>query len=127
MSIESAIPQLAAIYNFAWDRLDPKAVSACFVEDGVFVDASGEAHRGRGEIEAFVERSPEIFGRKMRHLTMSHVLNSVDETTVHHMCYLLFAAWPNNGERMLTTGTYEDTLTLTFDGWRFAKRIVTLD
>ncbi|MFL6052904.1 MAG: MFS transporter [Actinoallomurus sp.] len=40
---------------------------------------------------------------------------------------MLFAAWPNNGERTLTTGTYEDTLTLTSDGWRFAKRIVTLD
>ncbi|MFE7421997.1 nuclear transport factor 2 family protein [Rhodococcus sp. NPDC057529] len=126
-AMESVAAGLCARYNFAWDRLDAQAVSACFTPDGVFVGASGEPHRGTEEIEAFVRLSPSIFGPKMRHMTLTHMVESADEQTGTHTCYLIFVAWTEDGERTISTGVYEDTLQNTPDGWRFRKRVVRLD
>lgn len=49
-------PDVVARYLAAADAKDPKAVAACFADDGTVVD-EGVTYTGRGEIEAWREQT----------------------------------------------------------------------
>jgi uncharacterized protein (TIGR02246 family) len=120
-----AVQELVATYNLAWDGEDVDGVVACFVPDGVFVDAAGGEHAGRDAIREFVVGSYRQFGR-MRHITSSHLVDRIGTGGARHRCYVVFVSHPE-GERVLDTGEYEDTVVRTESGWRFARRVVRFD
>ncbi|WP_028651291.1 nuclear transport factor 2 family protein [Nocardioides halotolerans] len=120
-----AIHELVATYDMAWDTGDADGVVATFVADGVFVDAAGGAHVGRGALHDFVAASPGQFGA-MRHITSTHLVEFTGETAARHRCYVVFVSHPH-GERTLDTGGYDDEVVLTDRGWRFARRTVSFD
>lgn len=119
------IQELVARYNWAWDHHDVQGVLNCFAADGVFVDAAGEAHRGSGEIEKFVEASFFRFGN-MRHMTMSHLVSFSDGHRAQHRCYVLFVSHPDSTP-VLDTGEYEDEIVWESGPPRFGSRVVRFD
>lgn len=120
-----AIQELVARYNMAWDAQEPDRVTACFTDDGVFVDAAGGEHAGRSAIDAFVRKSEELFGQ-MRHITSTHLVTFDGDDAATHRCYVVFVSHPG-GERVLDTGGYEDHVVRTDGGWRFERRVVSFD
>jgi uncharacterized protein (TIGR02246 family) len=120
-----AIQELVARYGMCWDSMDVDGVLDCFTEDGVFVDAVGDEHRGRDEIAAFVRGSERQFGA-MRHIASTHLVSFEGDGAASHRCYVVFVSHPG-GERRLDTGEYEDSVVLEDTGWRFARRVVRFD
>lgn len=119
------IQELVARYNLAWDHGDVEGVSGCFTAEGVFVDAAGGQHRGTAGIEEFVRASYGQFG-SMRHITSSHLVTFEGGDAASHRCYVVFVSHPQ-GERVLDTGEYEDSVVREGGRWLFARRIVRFD
>ena len=110
------ILQLAYRYNLAIDRGDAAGWADTFTPDGVF-DVAGQLRSGRDELIAFASS---VHG--LRHTLANPAINVTGDTAAMRAYFVVY-----QGAAVLGTGTYEDQLVRTPDGWRFAKRVSTPD
>ncbi|WP_411341967.1 nuclear transport factor 2 family protein [Sphingopyxis sp. J-6] len=117
-----AIRDLLARYTYNGDRGRLDAMTACFAADGV-LEYLGKAPQGPAEIEASLSsgtRDPRL--TFIRH-HITNPLIAVDGDTATARSY--FTVHSNFGPDH--SGTYDDRLARTADGWRFAHRRVRID
>ena len=117
-----AIRDLLARYTYNGDRGRIELLAACFAADGV-IEYPGTSARGRAAIAAALTsgaRNPAItFVR--HHIT--NPLIAIDGEAATARSY--FAVHSDNGPDH--SGTYDDRLVHTAEGWRFAHRRVRID
>ena len=110
------ILQLAYRYNLAIDRGDAEGWADTFTPDGVF-DVAGQLRSGRDELIAF---AASVHG--LRHTLANPAINVTGDAAAMRAYFVVY-----EGTAVRGTGTYEDQLVRTPDGWRFAKRVSTPD
>jgi hypothetical protein len=110
------ILQLLYRYNHAIDGDDAEGWADTFTEDGS-LDAAGQLIAGR---EGLVEFASSVVG--LRHLVANPVVEISGDTAAVRAYLLVFM-----GTAPAMIGTYEDDLVRTPAGWRFAKRVFTID
>lgn len=119
-----AIRDLMARYTYNGDRGRVADLAACFAEDGV-LEFPGNSATGPSGVKAALtggERNPAIsFVR--HHITPPLIELAADGQSATARSY--FSVTSDNGPDH--SGTYDDWLTLTADGWRFARRRVRID
>jgi len=119
-----ALRDQLARYTYNGDRGRMDALANCFAEDGV-LEFPGNSGTGPAGVKAALtggERNPAIsFVR--HHITPPLIELSADGASATARSY--FAVSSDNGPDH--SGTYDDWLTLTADGWRFARRRVRID
>lgn len=118
------IRDLLTRYTYNGDRGGIDALAACFTEDGLleFPGNSGTGPAGVKAVLTSGERNSAIsFVR--HHITPPLIELAADGASATARSY--FAVSSNNGPDH--SGTYDDWLTLTADGWRFARRRVRID
>lgn len=118
-----AIRDLLARYTYNGDRGRVAELAACFADDGV-LEYPGAKAQGPQAIAATLSgggtRNPAL--RFVRH----HITNPLIEVTGDAAtARSYFAVTSNNGPDH--SGTYDDRLVRTGDGWRFAQRRVRVD
>ena len=117
-----AIRDLLARYTYNGDRGRLADLAACFAADGV-LEYPGASPTGPKAIAASLSsgtRNPDL--KFVRH----HITNpmiDLDGDTATARSY--FTVHSNNGPDH--SGTYDDRLLLTSQGWRFARRRVRID
>lgn len=124
LSAREAIRHLLLRYTYNGDRGRIDTLAACFAEDGVleFPGNSGIGPAGVKAVLTSGARNPAIsFVR--HHVTPPLIDLGTDGHSATARSY--FAVTSNNGPDH--SGTYDDALTLTPGGWRFAKRRVRVD
>jgi uncharacterized protein (TIGR02246 family) len=110
------ILQLMYRYNHAIDGGDVTGWAATFTADGVF-DVAGQVRAGRDELIAF---AASVHG--YRHTVVNPVIDVVGDAATVRAYFVVY-----QGTAVAGTGTYEDEVVRTPDGWRFAKRVSTPD
>jgi hypothetical protein len=119
-----AIRDLLTRYTYNGDRGRIDALAACFAEDGL-LEFPGNSGTGPAGVKAALtsgERNPaSSFVR--HHITPPLIDLAADARSATARSY--FAVTSDNGPDH--SGTYDDWLTLTGDGWRFARRRVRID
>jgi hypothetical protein len=127
MSLETAdtieILQLYARYNTAIDTGDDAGFGECFVADGVF-DSGMALIEGRAGIAAFAAQTHAALPG-MRHNALNIVVEG-DGQDAKGSAFLI-GYRVDGGYQVIVTGRYQDQLTRTADGWRFAKRTFRAD
>ena len=121
-SDRDAIRDLLARYTYNGDRGRLDAMTACFADDGV-LEYLGKAPQGPAAIKAALSS-----GTRDARLTFirHHITNpliAVDGDGATARSY--FTVHSNFGPDH--SGTYDDRLVRTADGWRFAHRRVRID
>jgi uncharacterized protein (TIGR02246 family) len=120
----SAIRELTARYNHAFDDARPEQFADQFTENGVF-DISGKfVAEGRAALEETVRR----IGYGVVHATTDAII-AIDGDTATQVCTLLVVSRTRDRQkqRLLGTGRYHDELRRTPAGWRFARRTFVMD
>jgi len=117
------ILQLYARYNTAIDSHDPKAFSACFVDDGRLDSSTGifDGHDAIAGFAAAVNSNQP----GMRH-NPTNIVVEVDGQCATGSAFLICYD-VQDGFRVTATGRYADRLTRTTSGWRFTQRVFTPD
>lgn len=117
-----AIRDLLARYTYAGDRGRVAELAACFAEDGTF-EFPGASARGPAEVAASLSGGAAMPGRTfVRHHITNPLIDLAGDTATARS---YFAVWSNNGPDH--SGTYNDRLVRTAQGWRFAHRQVRID
>jgi hypothetical protein len=111
------ILQLLHRYNHCFDGGDAWGWADTFTPDGVEEVVGGVTFCGRQELAAHVK---EITGE--RHVVVNPVIEVRGDTATVRAYLLLY-----RGVELGVTGSYEDDLVRTPDGWRFTKRKFTFD
>ncbi len=123
---KDAIRDLLARYCHAIDSGDCDGVAACFLEDAVF---HGRAIRrgGHAEIrELGLERTPTHLPRHL--VTNILIAPREQEPDVADVkSHLLSYAMTSSGISFMTSGTYQDVVVKTTQGWKFRTRVVNAD
>jgi hypothetical protein len=120
------IRALTAAYNRAADGVDPDALLVLFT-----ADATVEMHGGADGVARF--EGPEIarltapYQGQRVHLTTNSTIEIAGELARQRCSLLLCTRSRRRGLAAILTGSYEDELTRTAEGWRFARRIVHVD
>lgn len=110
------ILQLLYRYNHAIDSGDADGWADTFTFDAVF-EVGGQVIAGRDALIAFASNV-----RGLRHVVVNPVVAIVgDAATVRAYGLAL------QGTEISVVGSYEDDVTRTPAGWRFAKRVFTFD
>jgi uncharacterized protein (TIGR02246 family) len=123
------IRELTARYNRAFDDTDTDAFAATFTEDGVMEVVGGFEVRGREGLAEMCRRTP--YG--VVHVTADATIEIDGDRAVQDVTVLVLqrpkpdAAPEERHTTIERSGRYRDELVRTADGWRFAKRSVTLD
>ncbi|MGD0379153.1 MAG: nuclear transport factor 2 family protein [Acidimicrobiales bacterium] len=123
------IRELTARYNRCFDDGDPEGFAANFTEDGAMVVEGGPTTTGRAALAEMVRRTP--YG--IVHVTVDAIVEVDGDRAVQDVTLLVLArpgpdAPPDKRRsRLQNTGRYHDELVRTAEGWRFARRTVTLD
>ncbi len=110
------IRKLLARYCFAIDARDAESWASLFADDGVFHYAPGEPITGREELRSFVSMIPD----DRHHLTLNEIIE-IDGDAATVKAYALVTK--GTPPVISAVGDYDDTLTRTAEGWRFARRI----
>lgn len=120
-------------YGHAYDGGDFDMLGDCFTVDATFtiattVGSMPSAMHGRQEIVSSMRRRrEETQPAQRRHLISNVILDPTDSPDrLRARCYLL-AASTESRLSLLSTGTYDDVLARTDEGWQIAERILTLD
>ena len=120
------ILELIARYNRAHDSDDTEGWLDTFTDDAVFVTSSSTNEGRRGLRDFFVDGGERIPG--VRHVTYNSVIEAVDgdpdRARMQSDLIVLRAGQP---PEFLLTGSYDDTLRRSEDGWRFERREVRRD
>ena len=90
--------------------------------DGYF-DSSDRVSEGRGAIAAYAVRPDKIPG--MRHNATNIVINGDGDHATGSAFLIGYSV--SDGYKVICTGRYADELTRTAEGWRFSRRIFTID
>lgn len=123
------IRELTARYNRCFDDGDAEGFAATFTEDGVMEVAGGFTASGREALEEMCRHTP--YGTV--HVTADATVEIDGERAVQDVTLLVLQrpkpdAGP--GERtssLQRSARYHDELVRTPDGWRFARRVASLD
>ena len=122
------IRQLYARYVHAFDLGDPMAYAGTYTPDGfIRVDRAGARGTpvvGHDNLVAFADRYHETNGPYPRHWNSGLVITPTADGA-KGTCYLV--VFNVNTRSLMLTGVYEDTLTKTSKGWRFAAREFLMD
>lgn len=118
-----AIRELTARYNQTFDGGDLEGWLDCFTEDIVFILGGKELGRGLDGMRKF---GAEMQGKlQVRHLTTDAIIRVTGDTATQDVYLLLVDT--SAGSAFKTSGCYADELRKTPDGWKFSKRVATLD
>lgn len=113
------IRQLAYKYAHCWDNLDFHGWASCFAPDGVYWEGGGPVFKGYDELRSYAEdTAPRVQGRF--HLQMNQYVEVEGDTAKAHTYALIVEELTP-----VRSGTYDDRLVRTEDGWKFTKRTVT--
>lgn len=114
------IEQLYAQYNLTLDGNDGEGWAATFTPDGSFM-----SYTGRDGLLSFAKAWHERMGGNTRRHWNSNLRITGDGTKAEGTVYLMLV---DVATKAITgTGTYKDALVKTPQGWRFTRRVVTLD
>jgi SnoaL-like domain len=119
-----AIRDLLTRYTYNGDRGRIDDLAACFAADGV-LEFPGNSGTGPAGVKAALTsgaRNPAITFIR-HHITPPLITLDASGTRATARSY--FAVTSNHGPDH--SGTYDDQLVLTADGWRFARRRVRVD
>ncbi len=114
------IEQLYARYNLTLDGNDAEGWAATFTPDGSFMNYSG--HDG---LVGFVKAWHERMGGSTRRHWNSNLRITGDGTKAEGTVYLMLVDVATKS--ISGTGTYQDALVKTPQGWRFTRRVVNRD
>ncbi|HLN43503.1 MAG TPA: nuclear transport factor 2 family protein [Acidimicrobiales bacterium] len=123
------IRELTARYNRCFDDGDPDGFADTFTEDGAMEIDGGPTTTGRAALADMVRRTP--YG--IVHVTVDAIIEVDGDRAVQDVTLLVVARPPVDApadkrrSRLQRTGRYHDQLVRTPEGWRFARRTVTLD
>ncbi len=123
------IRELTARYNRCFDDGDPEGFAATFTEDGAMEIDGGPTTTGRAALAEMARRTP--YG--IVHVTVDAIIEVDGDRAVQDVTLLVVARPPADAppdkrrSRLQRTGRYHDQLVRTPEGWRFARRTVTLD
>lgn len=130
----SRIEELVYRYAMASDGKDFNAVRECFSEDGVMIvrlpSRDDETIEGAHTIATWVEQQREALGMDVikRHITSCFILHSCDGFSAFSTAYFsVFHAGESVPLHVAAVGHYEDTFRFTHGGWRFQKRLITVE
>ncbi|MFN8204872.1 MAG: nuclear transport factor 2 family protein [Solirubrobacteraceae bacterium] len=117
------ILELSARYIQAIDAYDVDACLATLTDDGHVEVPTGR--HDREELAANLRQLRDLGGR-YRHLTTQSVIE-IDGDEATQRSYFLFLDLADGATALANSGTYDDRLRRTPDGWRFVSRRTTLD
>jgi uncharacterized protein (TIGR02246 family) len=123
------IRELTARYNRCFDDGDPEGFAATFAEDGVMEVAGGPTTEGRAALAEMVRHTP--YG--IVHVTVDATVEVDGDKAVQDVTLLVVSRPPVDAprdkrtSRVQRSGRYHDELVRTPDGWRFRRRVATLD
>lgn len=116
------IEQLYAQYNHAIDGCDAQGWAATFTPDGVF-----QRFTGRDALEGFVKQwCGKMNGANRRHWNTNLRITPGKEGANGKVLLMLLDVGVKPAA-IVSTGTYNDTLVRTAEGWRFKSRMITSD
>jgi len=114
------IHNLYAHYNLVLDAGDAEAWADTFVEDGRFGN-----NEGRAALVAFAEGWAKSNPNTRHWNTNIRITPTADGAA--GTCYLMLWNVGARPQSIVLTGTYQDALVRTPDGWRFKSRRVAID
>lgn len=114
------IHNLYAHYNLMLDGADAEAWADTFVEDGRFGTSEGREALVAFAV-GFAEANPNT-----RHWNTNIRITATPEGAAG-TCYLMLWNVGVRPQQIVLTGTYQDELVRTSDGWRFKSRQVQVD
>lgn len=114
------IHNLYAEYNLMLDGGDAEGWADTFTEDGRFGNSEG-----RAALVTFAENFHASNPNSRHWNTNVHVTGTGDGAA--GTCYLILYDVGQRPPGVTVTGTYNDVLVRTSDGWRFQSRQVTID
>ena len=123
------IRELTARYNRCFDDGDPDGFAATFTHDGEMEVEGGPVTRGRQALAEMVRHTP--YG--IVHVTVDATVEVDGDRAVQDVTLLVVArpaqdAVPDKRtSRVMRSGRYHDELVRGPDGWRFARRLASLD
>ena len=123
------IRDLTARYNRCFDDGDVEAFAHTFTADGVMEVVGGFEVRGRQGLAEMCRRTP--YG--VVHVTVDATVEVDGDRAVQDVTVMVLqrpkpdAAPEERRTTLERSGRYHDELVRTPDGWRFARRTVTLD
>lgn len=117
-----AIRDLLARYTYNGDRGRIDQLAACFAENGV-LEYPGQVAQGPAAIAAALRSGPANPALTFVRHHITNPLVEVSDDTATARSY--FAVHADNGPDH--SGTYDDRLVRTDEGWRFAHRRVRID
>ena len=136
------ISQLYGLYARDVDPGSPRNAAWLFTDDAEFYaygarfayNYSGDApsepqqYHGQNELAAFFETIRENVSTGTRHFNTTYVVEKTPDGA-KGTCYMLMVARDTVSEApyIVGTGTYEDDLIETGEGWRFKRRIFRFD
>ncbi|WCB92270.1 hypothetical protein DSM104299_00960 [Baekduia alba] len=120
----AAIAELNTRFFFALDGHDVEGWCATFTTDGVFASPYGEfpGHDARAEFL----RGHIAAGREdgTRHMTVNFAIDDGGDVTMRSY---VVKVQVETSPGIVATGVYDDVLVPTSDGWRFARRSLSID
>jgi ketosteroid isomerase-like protein len=115
------VAALVARYNRAFDSGDVEEWVATFTADGEFVSPSDGPVSGHDSLRAWFTARPHT----SIHITTDTTMHEEGDV-LKHICSLIVFRRVDNGAYLRSVGIYEDELIRTEDGWRFVRRVPTL-
>jgi ketosteroid isomerase-like protein len=113
------IQQLYARYNQAIDNCDADGWASTFTPDGVF-----QRFTGREALVGFIKQWCEkMNGADRRHWNSNLVLTPTGEGASGSVLLMLLDV-STRPAKIASTGTYNDALVRTSEGWRFKTRMI---
>jgi len=120
------ILQLYSRYSTAIDTGDGEGFANCFVPDGLFNNGMAVIE-GQAEIAKFADKTHAAMPG-MRHNATNIVVDAIDDSGAKASgSAFLIGYMVDGGYKVIVTGRYEDELEKRPDGWRFTKRVFTMD
>jgi uncharacterized protein (TIGR02246 family) len=119
-----AIQQLISRYNHAADTGDGAAFAGTFVDDGVMNIGGTDVATGRDALAAVGAGTPTAVPGS-RHWVNNSLIDVDGDAATHRGYFIVHAV--GNPMSVVVSGKYHDQLVRTGDGWRFARRDVTMD
>jgi uncharacterized protein (TIGR02246 family) len=123
------IRELTARYNRCFDDGDPEGFAATFTPDGEMEVEGGPVTRGRAALAEMCRHTP--YG--IVHVTVDATVEVDGDRAVQDVTLLVVARPPRDAapdkrtSRVMRSGRYHDELVRTAEGWRFARRVASLD
>ena len=122
-----AIEELFVAYGATLDRRDFPAFGKLFAEDAVYLGGPGEPTRGRGAIQALLERTvttnPAHLPEPAFHLFFNPSISvDGDRATAHSKGAYLIPDLKNGGAQIIFFVAYDDALVREAGHWLFARR-----